>query len=47
MRKLKQGVKIGNGRSPGQIFEKSVGKKGMPESRPKGKKEKNKKMQRK
>ena len=46
MRKLKQGVKIGNGRSPGQIFEKSVGKKGMPESRPKGKKEKNKKTQR-
>ena len=43
MRKLKQGVKIGNGRSPGQIFEKSVEKKGTFESRPKGKKEKNKK----
>ena len=43
MRKLKQGVKIGNGKSPEQIFAKSVEKKGTFESRPKGKKEKKKK----
>ena len=43
MRKLRQGVKIGNGRSPGQILEKSVEKKRTFESRPKGKKEKNEK----